>query len=118
MTILEKLEDEFKKDSFIEKQAEEHGNREQIFSKILQSQDYEALLSDNLKNEIKWLIEMLQDFYDSKINKPDATVLDAIDYIPLFCINGALISSMMNIPYEDYLKLVDVMIVILGIQEE
>lgn len=97
---------------------QEPDNRENLFKNVLGEINYDAPIDPKIKKEIKWFIEMLDDFYEKKIAPPTATMTDAIDYIPLFCINGALISSLLDIPYDDYLKLVDIMIVVLNIQKE
>ena len=89
-----------------------------VFQGVLGDRYYDKPLDPNIKENIRGLLNMLEDFYKSKIDKPDATNLDAYDYIPLFCINGALIASLMDIPYDDYLKLVDIMMVVLDITKE
>ena len=101
-----------------EKNKKNNDNRENLFKDTLKNIDFNATLDPKIKKEIKWLIEMLDDFYSKKIEPPTATIKDAVDYIPLFYINGALISSLMDIPYDDYLKLVDIMIVALNIEKE
>lgn len=77
----------------------------------------EVLLSDSLKKQIQGFIDMLQKFYDEQIAPPTCTENDALEYIPLFCINGALIASMMNVTYDEYLLATDYMIRLLGLEE-
>lgn len=78
----------------------------------------DTLLHDSIKEQIQGLIDMLQKFYDSKIAVPTATELDALEYIPLFCINGALIASLLGVTYEEYLMAVDYMIKALDLEDK
>lgn len=78
----------------------------------------DTLLHESIKEQIQGLIDMLQKFYDSKIAPPTATELDALEYIPLFCINGALIASLLGVTYEEYLMAVDYMIRALDLEEK
>ena len=125
MSIIEKLEKEFSGDgkksddnTITNSQKEVFDASINVFQGVLGDRYYDKPLDSNIKENIRGLLNMLEDFYKSKIDKPDATNLDAYDYIPLFCINGALISSLMDIPYDDYLKLVDIMMVVLDITKE
>ena len=77
----------------------------------------DVLLSEGMKKQIQDLINMLQKFYDEQIAPPTCTENDALEYIPLFCINGALIASMMNVTYDEYLLATDYMIRLLGLEE-
>lgn len=125
MSIIEKLEKEFSGDgkksddnTITNSQEEVFDASINVFQGVLGDRYYDKPLDPNIKENIRGLLNMLEDFYKSKIDKPDATNLDAYDYIPLFCINGALIASLMDIPYDDYLKLVDIMMVVLDITKE
>lgn len=125
MSIIEKLEKEFSGDekksddnTITDSQEEVFDASINVFQGVLGDRYYDKPLDSNIKENIRGLLNMLEDFYKSKIDKPDATNLDAYDYIPLFCINGALIASLMDIPYDDYLKLVDIMMVVLDITKE
>lgn len=125
MSIIEKLEKEFSGDGkksddniITDSQEEVFDASINVFQGVLGDRYYDKPLDSNIKENIRGLLNMLEDFYKSKIDKPDATNLDAYDYIPLFCINGALIASLMDIPYDDYLKLVDIMMVVLDITKE
>lgn len=125
MSIIEKLEKEFSGDekksddnTIPDSQEEVFDASINVFQGVLGDRYYDKPLDSNIKENIRGLLNMLEDFYKSKIDKPDATNLDAYDYIPLFCINGALIASLMDIPYDDYLKLVDIMMVVLDITKE
>lgn len=125
MSIIEKLEKEFSRDgkksddnTITDSQEEVFDASINVFQGVLGDRYYDKPLDSNIKENIRGLLNMLEDFYKSKIDKPDATNLDAYDYIPLFCINGALIASLMDIPYDDYLKLVDIMMVVLDITKE
>lgn len=125
MSILERLEKEFsdnkkKSDDNIITDSQEKvlDASINVFQGVLGDRYYDKLLDPSIKKNIRGLLNMLEDFYKSKIDRPDATNLDAYDYIPLFCINGALIASLMDIPYDDYLKLVDIMMVVLDITKE
>ena len=75
-------------------------------------------LHPSIKKQIQGFIDMLQNFYDKKIDKPDATETDALEYIPLFNINGLLIASMLGVTMEEYYAITDYMIKILGIEAE
>lgn len=77
----------------------------------------EVLLSQNMKDQIQNLIDMLQKFCDEQIAPATCTENDALEYIPLFCISGALLASMMNVTYDEYLLAVDYMIRLLGLEE-
>ena len=125
MSIIEKLEKEFSGDekksddnTIADSQEEVLDASINVFQGVLGDRYYDKPLDPQIKENIRGLINMLEDFYKTKIDKPDATNLDAYDYIPLFCINGALIASLMDIPYDDYLKLVDIMMVVLDITKE
>lgn len=125
MSIIKKLEKEFSGDgkksddnTITDSQEEVFDASINVFQGVLGDRYYDKPLDPNIKENIRGLLNMLEDFYKSKIDKPDATNLDAYDYIPLFCINGALIASLMDIPYDDYLKLVDIMMVVLDITKE
>lgn len=78
----------------------------------------DALLHPSIKKQIQDLINMLQEFYDSKIDSAEATENDALEYIPLFCINGLLIASMLGVTYDEYLLAVDYMITLLDLEDK
>ena len=86
-----------------------------MFKDITSDHD-DVLLHDSIKKQIKGFIHMLQEFYDEKIAPPDATEVDALEYIPLFCVNGALIASMLGVTYDEYLLAVDYMIRMLDLE--
>lgn len=75
-------------------------------------------LHPSIKKQIQGFIDMLQEFYDKKIDNPEATELDALEYIPLFNINGLLIASMLGVTMEEYYLVTDYMIRLLGIEAE
>lgn len=114
MSILDKLEKEFH-----QKQEEEVLNSAfYMNSQILGDREYDEPIDPNIKKDVKGLIDMLNELYEEKIHPSTATNQDLFDYIPLFCINGALIATRMNIVYEDYLKLTEIMMAVLGIIKE
>lgn len=78
--------------------------------------DMDLLLDPKVKEHIQELINMLQDFYDKKIAPQNSTLGDALDYIPLFTINGALIASVLGVTYDEYLVAVDAMIKVLDLE--
>lgn len=78
----------------------------------------DTLLDESVKKNIKGLIDMLQDFYDKDIAPPTCTEYDALTYIPLFCINGALIASSMGVTYDEYLLATDYMIRLLDLESD
>lgn len=125
MSMLERLEKEFseEKNQSNDRKSVDQDNKTidastSVWYNVLGDRYYDQPLDPSIRKNIRGLLDMLEDFYQKKISKPDATYLDAYDYIPLFCINGALIASFMDIPYEDYLKLVDIMMVVLDITKE
>lgn len=75
-------------------------------------------LHPSIKKQIQGFIDMLQEFYDQKIDNPEATETDALEYIPLFNINGLLIASMLGVTMEEYYLITDYMIRLLGIEAE
>lgn len=90
---------------------------EDSYEEIFNSKS-DALLHPSIKKQIRDLIEMLQKFYDQKIDPADATENDALEYIPLFCINGLLIAAMLGVTYDEYLMAVDYMITLLDLEEK
>ena len=125
MSMLEKLEKEFSEGSSktsednkktINEDPIDHASH--MFSQVLGDRDFEKLADPKRKEDIRGLLDILEKFYQEKVAPATATNQDLFDYIPLFCINGALIATRMNIVYEDYLKLVDIMMVVLGIMKE
>lgn len=118
MSMSERLEKEFAKDNHDSEKSNTDNNLHNVFAGVLGDQDYEKPIPDILKQEIKNMVSMLDDFYKKKIDPADATMLDAFEYIPLFCLNGAILASAMGIPYEDYLRIVDIMIVLSGVSTE
>lgn len=115
MTIMDKLEKEFATDST---QSTKTSYQDSPFARVLGEHDYDQLIPEDLKHEIKELVKMLDDYYNKKIAPTEATMMDAFEYMPLFCLNGALMATFMNIPYEDYLRLTEVLIVLSGIKIE
>lgn len=75
-------------------------------------------LHPSIKEQIQGCINMLQDFYDQKIDTPEATETDALEYIPLFNINGLLLASILGVTMEEYYLVTDYMIRLLGIEAE
>ena len=131
MSMLEKLEKQFEEnntssESFSDnKNKINHDRREKDIDNavtasqhVLGKRDFDEPLDPRIKKNVKDLLKLLEDFYDEKIGNSNATYQDACDYIPLFCINGALIATQLGIVYDDYLKLVDIMMVILDIVKE
>lgn len=118
MSMSERLKKEFAKDNHDSEKSNTDNNLHNVFAGVLGDQDYEKPIPDILKQEIKSMVSMLDDFYKKKIDPADATMLDAFEYIPLFCLNGAILASAMGIPYEDYLRIVDIMIVLSGVSTE
>ena len=102
MSMLERLEKEFEKDYGDGNFTDPHS----------------VLLHPSIKKQIQDFIDMLQDFYDSKIDTPNATEGDALEYIPLFTINGALLASMLGTTYDEYLMAVDYMIRALDLEDK
>lgn len=87
------------------------------FNEFFGTNRSDTLLHPSIKKEIQSFITMLQTFYDSKIDVPTATEIDALEYIPLFTINAALVASMLGVTYEEYLMAVDYMIRALDLEE-
>lgn len=87
-----------------------------ISFKDMVSDHNDVLLHDSIKEQIQGFIDMLQKFFDEKIAPSDATETDALEYIPLFCINGALVASMLGVTYDEYLLAVDYMIRLLDLE--
>lgn len=87
------------------------------YDDIFNQERSDTLLDESVKKNIKDLIDMLKTFYDEQIAPPTCTEYEALTYIPLFCINGALIASLMGITYDEYLLATDYMIRILDLEK-
>lgn len=111
MSVIDKLEKEY------EEEPKRQKSQVNIFERIVGDKEYSQPLDPQVKKEIRGLLDMLNDFYDTKIGAETSTLQDAFEYIPLFTVNGALIASMLGITYEEYLTIVDTMIVLLGLDE-
>lgn len=92
-------------------------NLVEAYDNIIKGRE-EVLLHSSIKEQIKSFIDMLQQFYDEQIDTPDCTENDALEYIPLFNINGLLIAAMLNVTMEEYYMITDYMIRLLGIEAE
>lgn len=91
--------------------------KEVSFNEFFGADRSDNLLHPSIKKEIQKFIDMLQTFYEKKIEPTDATEIDALEYIPLFTINGALIASMLGVTYDEYLMAVDYMIRVLDLED-
>ena len=111
-------ESEEKREEINEEDAVFNASSHMFFNILGEDKYYNQPLPPNIKENIRGCLDILETFYEQKIDPADATYIDAYDYIPLFTINGALIATLLNIPYEDYLKLVDIMMVVLDITKE
>lgn len=89
----------------------------EVYDSIMEGRG-EKLLSNDMKEQIQGLIDMLQQFYDEQIAPATCTENDALEYLPLFCINGALLATMMDVTYDEYLLAVDYMIRLLDLEEK
>ena len=88
------------------------------YDDIFTEERNDVLLDESIKKNIKELIDMLQNFYEEQIAPPTCTEYDALTYIPLFCINGALIASLMGVTYDEYLLATDYMIRLLDLESD
>lgn len=89
----------------------------EVYDSIMEGRG-EKLLSNDMKEQIQGLIDMLQQFYDEQIAPATCTENDALEYLPLFCINGALLATMMGVTYDEYLLAVDYMIRLLDLEDK
>ena len=114
MSMLKRLEEEFKEDENSSKG--ENQSTDSLMNDLFPSHTDDKL-SDSFKKNVKDLIDMLQDFYETKINTPNATEFDALEYLPLFNINGLLLAALLDVTMEEYYLATDYMVRVLGLDD-
>lgn len=115
MSMLKRLEEEFKEDENSSKRESQSADSS-LMNDLFPSHTDDKL-SDSFKKNVKDLIDMLQDFYEIKINTPDATEFDALEYLPLFNINGLLLAALLDVTMEEYYLATDYMVRTLGLDD-
>lgn len=115
MSMLKRLEKEFKEDE--NSSERENQSTGSSFTDDLFPSHTNDKLSDSFKKNVKDLIDMLQDFYEKKIDTPNATEFDALEYIPLFNINGLLLAALLDVTMEEYYLATDYMVRTLGLDD-
>lgn len=64
-------------------------------------------LSDEMKNAIRGALDTLEQIYDEDINVEQATVRKAMEYIPLFVIEGLLMAANLGITQDELYAITD-----------
>lgn len=65
------------------------------------------LLSEEMKKSLAGALNTLQTLYDEEINVPSATVQKAMEYIPLFVIEGLLMAANLGITQDELYVITD-----------
>ena len=65
------------------------------------------LLSDEMKESLAGALNTLQTLYDEEINVEGATIQKAMEYIPLFVIEGLLMAANLGITQEELYLITD-----------
>lgn len=67
----------------------------------------DALLSDEMKKSLRGALDTLELLYDEEINVEGATVKKAMEYIPLFVIEGLLMAANLGITQDELYAITD-----------
>lgn len=67
----------------------------------------DELLSDGMKKSLAGALKTLQTLYDEEINVEGATVQKAMEYIPLFVIEGLLMAANLGITQDELYIITD-----------
>lgn len=67
----------------------------------------DELLSEDMKKSLAGALNTLQTLYDEEINVQGATVQKAMEYIPLFVIEGLLMAANLGITQDELYVITD-----------
>ena len=67
----------------------------------------DELLSEEMKKSLAGALKTLQTLYDEEINVEGATVQKAMEYIPLFVIEGLLMAANLGITQDELYVITD-----------
>lgn len=69
--------------------------------------DVETLLINTIKEQIKMSLDNLGRLYEEFIDKDDCTLKTALEFIPLFSVNGLINGAQLGVTQEEYYMIVD-----------
>lgn len=78
-------------------------------------QDRDVPLHESMKELIQEMIDVLQDEYNKIILNPSCSEYDALEYILLFAIEGAIAASRLGSNMDEYFVAVDIYAGLLGL---
>ena len=74
---------------------------------IQDDKDVETLLLDTIKQQIKMSLDNMCSLYDNFIDTEDCTLKTALEYVPLFTVNGLINGAQLGIRQDEYYMIVD-----------
>lgn len=74
---------------------------------IQSDKDVETFLLDIVKNQIKMSLDNLYTLYDKFIDDEECSLKTALEFIPLFTVNGLINGAQLGVTQEEYYLIVD-----------
>lgn len=74
---------------------------------IQDDRDTETLLLDVVKGQIKMSLDNLYTLYDKFIDDENCTLKTALEFIPLFTVNGLINGAQLGVRQDEYYMIVD-----------
>lgn len=74
---------------------------------IQDDEDVETLLLQTIKDQIKMSLDNLTSLYNDFIAPEDCTLKTALEFVPLFTVNGLINGAQLGIKQEEYYLIVD-----------
>lgn len=74
---------------------------------IQSDKDVETFLLDIVKNQIKMSLDNLYTLYDKFIDDEKCSLKTALEFIPLFTVNGLINGAQLGVTQEEYYLIVD-----------
>lgn len=85
------------------KAVQEHGGEDNIQD----DKDVETLLLNVVKEQIKMSLDNMYDLYDKFIDDDECSLKTALEYIPLFTVNGLINGAQLGVKQDEYYMIVD-----------
>lgn len=74
---------------------------------IQDDMDTETLLLDIVKQQIKMSLDNLYTLYDKFIDDEECTLKTALEFVPLFTVNGLINGAQLGVRQDEYYMIVD-----------
>lgn len=74
---------------------------------IQTDEDVENLLLDTIKKQIKMSLDNMYNLFDEFIDDDECTLKTALEFVPLFTVNGLINGAQLGIRQDEYYMIVD-----------